>query len=245
VDNPSPASSIRKRPVLDGRSRFLSRLGGVLCSVIILGFIFFPLITKSSWCPSSTFKYGLLPSATGFFIAGIPIATLSAIFLTVSLLMRYGLVRFTGASGPVPVGRYNTAMIISSVLGLLISGVIFCEGAAHYFCLSPESIVFQSGYPGRPRTLTWDNLTSVRAWCWTAKPRGGRSYQGSTLTLLFMDGKEIPFGLVDGGQFLMQDYEQIRKVLKGKNYDYYVNSSVNPNSCPPELYPLLWNWRRE
>jgi hypothetical protein len=65
------------------------------------------------------------------------------------------------------------------------------------------------------------------------------------LTLSFRDGEEIPLGLVDGGRILMQDYDQLRKVLKGKSYDYYVNSTVNTSLCPTELYPLLWNWRRE
>jgi hypothetical protein len=136
-------------------------------------------------------------------------------------------------------------MMISSILGLLISGVIFLDGAMHFFCLTPTNIVILSGYRDRPHMLTWDDLSAVRAWCWITNPRGGRSYQGSTLTLLFTDGREIPFGLVDGGQILLQDYENIRRVLQGKNYGYYVNSTVNPNLCPSALYPLLWNWRRE
>ena len=243
--SPSPASSMRKRPGLDERSRLLCALGGVLCFPIILVFIFLPLIIQNSWCPSSIFKHGQLVFGSEFIIFGILIVTPSMIFLLVSLLMRSGLLKRSGAWGPATPGRYNTAMMTSSILGLLISGVIFLDGAMHFFCLTPINIVIQSGYLDRPRTLTWDDLSAVRAWCWIARPRGGRSYQGSTLTLLFTDGREIPFGLVDGGQILLQDYAKIREVLLGKNYDYYVNSTVNQNLCPSEFYPLLWNWRRE
>jgi hypothetical protein len=66
-------------------------------------------------------------------------------------------------------------------------------------------------------------------------------YQGATLTLLFNDGQELPFGSVRGGQFPMRDNEQIKKSLQGKKYGYYVNSTVSRYSCPPDLYPLLWN----
>jgi hypothetical protein len=245
VNNLSPASNARKRPGLDDRSRLMCGLAGILTSLILAGVVSFPFIIQKSWCSSSTFNQGSLPSTADFLICGVPIVTISAVFLPVSLLRRYGLVKLAGAPSPVPAGRYNAVIIASSCLGLLIGGMIFFEGAAHHFCMSPTSIVIQSGYPGRTDTLTWGDLSSVKAWCWTARPRGGRPYQGSTLTLSFRDGEEIPLGLVDGGRILMQDYDQLRKVLKGKSYDYYVNSTVNTSLCPTELYPLLWNWRRE
>jgi hypothetical protein len=243
VNAPSSASSRRNRPQLDARSQLLGILVGLLCLPVLIGVVFLPSNIQSAWCPSSTFKHGQLISGGGPFVFGLFIGILSLVMLPSCLLARYKLLRYSEGSGPAPTGRYNTALIVSSILGLLISGAIFLDNAAHFFCLTPTSIVIQSGYLDTPRTLTWDDVNTVRAWCWTARPRGGRPYRGSTLTLLFTDGEALPFGLVDGGRILTQDYEQIRKSLGGKNYRYYVNSTVGPESCPPELYPLLWYWQ--
>jgi hypothetical protein len=133
----------------------------------------------------------------------------------------------------------------SSIFGMLIAGVIFANNAEYYDCVTPDEIIIQSGYFDYQRHFAWDDLESVRAWCWTAKPRGGRSYQGATLTLASRNGEQIPFGLVNGGEVLTREYQMLRAVLKNRSYGYYVNSTVTPSSCPPSLYPLLWYWRNE
>jgi hypothetical protein len=244
MDATSSPSSKPKRLQLDARSQLLVILVGLFCVVpIIIGAGSLPDTIENAWCPLSTFRHGQLLSGIGFFVFGLFTGILSLVMLPTGLLIRYKLLRYSEASDPVQAGKYNAALIISSILGLLISGTIFLENAAHFFCLTPNYIVIRSGYFDTPRTFTWDDISTVRAWCWTARPRGGRPYLGSTLTLLLTDGEALPIGLVDRGRILMQDYEQIRKSLEGEKYRYYVNSTVNPESCPSELYPLLWYWQ--
>jgi hypothetical protein len=167
-------------------------------------------------------------------LIGLP----SLLILFSSLVTRFYAREYSNSSSGSPArANYSKAFYVS-IFGLLLAGAIFVDEFEHYSCLTPTNIVVRSGYFDTPHNLTWNELKSVRAWCWTA--RGG--YLGGTLTLSLLDGENIPIGLGSGHRILMSNYKMIRQTLSNKNYIYYADPSVNSGSCPPELYPLLKNW---
>lgn len=231
MDNPSQASSGSKRPGSRACGRLMSGLAATLCTALTVGLIYFSSALQNSLCPSSTFQSWWLPAGVGFTLGGIMTLFPSVPILAIGLWMKFGS------------GRTNATMIIWPALIVVLCAAISAEGAGQYFCLSPTAIVLRPGYPGKPHTLTWNDLTGVRAWCSILSIRGRTPEQVGTLTLLFSDGTHLPFGLMNGRQFLTQNYIQIRKILAGKSYKYDFDPTVNPKLCPPWLYPLLRDWQ--
>jgi hypothetical protein len=113
------------------------------------------------------------------------------------------------------------------------------NAADYYSCFAPTTITLRSGYFTAPRILHWTDVKQVRAWCWTSRPRNGSPYLGATLGLQFDDGLELPFGLANGAQPLVNNYWMIKESLAGVDYRYILDSTVTPDACPSALYPLL------
>ena len=232
-----------KRRQLDVPSQLLAIPVGFLCVLALTGAISLPSYFQSALCPPSSFKHWRLVPGSESLIFGILIGPLSLVTLFACILARCRLLSFSGDIQPAPPGKYNMALILMSVCGVFIGGALFVNNADFYYCLTPTDIVIRAGYFDTPKELTWSDVNTVWAWCSTERPPKGAPYKGATLKLSFTDGENLLIGLVSGAQVLMQDDENIKNALKNKNYQYYVNSTVNPETCPSGLYPLLWNWR--
>jgi hypothetical protein len=243
VRNRFPSSFDRDRPKLSVRSRRWAVLGGVICSLIIFPSLFLAVYLPSFLCPPSTFHWGgLVGSGLGLphaILLGLP----SLLVLFVSIGTNLNAWSYSNYPSRQSSGKYATGLIALSTFGVLAAAAMLINSASFYFCATPSNVIIRSGYLDTPRSFAWGDVKGVHAWCWTANPRNGTPYQGATLKLSFSDGEEIPFGLVDGGRILMNDYKMIRQSLKNKNYSYDTDSSVAADSCPPALYPLLSNWQ--
>jgi hypothetical protein len=204
-----------------------------------VGILFLPSYLQNAQCPPSTFKHRQLYHGVGSFVFGTFFGLTSLVFLPSCILARYHLLVYSGDTRSAPPGKYNTALIIISMFGILVSGAVFVNDAEFYYCLTPTNVIIRSGYVRAPKQLTWNDVNIVRAWCSTERPPKGAPYKAATLKLSFTDGEDLLIGLVSGAQVLMQDDENIKKALKNKDYRYYVNSTVNPEICPSGLYPLL------
>lgn len=242
---PSPDLSNCKRRQLDARSLSWIVLFALLTIVALMGVVSFPSDFQNAQCPPSTFKHRQLYQGAGPLLGGIFVGMTSIAIFFASFLERHHLLSYSGDTQHAPVGKYNTTHILVTTLGILISGAVFVNGANFYYCMTATHIVIRRGYFRSTKQLTWDDVNTVRAWCSTETPRKAAPYKGATLKLSFTDGEELLVGLTSGAQVLMQEDEDIQKALKNINYHYYMNSTVNPDSCPTGLYPLLWNWRIE
>jgi len=243
VEVSSPDSAERKRPQLDARSQCWAVLIALLTLASLAGVFFLPSHFQNTGCPQSSFKHARLIHGAGYLVFGICVGTISMVLLPVCVLTRHHRLAFSGETQLAQSGKYNTAFILISAFGVLLSGAAFINDAKFYYCLTPTNIVVRSGFFDTPRQLTWGDVNTVQAWCSTVTPPKAAPYKAATLKLSFINGKDLLIGMTSGGEVSMQDDENIKKALADKDYQYYVNSTVNPDSCPSGLYPVLWNWR--
>jgi hypothetical protein len=68
---------------------------------------------------------------------------------------------------------------------------------------------------------------------------------GGSINLELEGGIELPVNLRADNGTLSPNYRMVKNALTGKTYQYYVNATVTPMTCPPNLYALLWNWPRD
>jgi hypothetical protein len=240
-----PATPSQKPPQLAVRTQRVAKLCGLLAAVLLTSGLPLAFYFHGAQCPASTFDFGVLPPARSVPFA-IVLATFSVIMLLSSAAIISKMPTYSGYFISPWRAKYYIKLTFLSICGILVAEAMLINIIDYtYFCATPTNIVIRSGYFDTPRAFTWEDVKVVHAWCWTARPRNAKSYQGGTLGLSLSDGEEIPLGLVDGGRILLKDYEMIRRSLENKNYRYYTDSSVRPDSCPPELFPLLRDWRNE
>lgn len=235
----------RQRAKLSGPSKLLMLLLMAAVVIIMMRAVTIDLQYPATHCPVSTFHHGRTGSG-GNMLAGILIGTLSFPLLPCLIGMRFNI--WTLEGGYIPQLRHqrlNTILIILSALGTGIAAAFIYNDANHYYCLGPSGVVTRAGYLANPRHLAWDDIRVVYGWCKTVRPRNQTPYKGAALTLEFDDGEKIQYGMTYGGEILTRDNALLKNLLHDRNYQYYVNSSVTPASCPPGLFPVLWAWHAD
>jgi hypothetical protein len=221
--------------------RKLSLTGQILASG--LGLVFFlalllvsPTEMANKWCPASSFY------TRGFHLGSsfAPSVFLALCFpaLTGLLLSRLDLSVLSNVSAPPgPRWRYFTPVLCLLACGSALSVHLYIRSVSYYYCLTSDEIVVQTGYVDGYHSYTWDDVKEVHGQCWTNNLKGG-PFLGGSINLLLPSGPELSINLLDkrGTAGMVKD------ALRGKNYRYFVNSTVTPDACPHEIYRLLWDW---
>lgn len=235
---PAPISALLLRPRIALLAAVLTGLAFGLWS---LPGLLLPRYIEGIQCPLSTFQHrALFADAT---VYGMLIGAFSWAMLAVSVGKKIVLWRFANDFRPGLRPYYDRHLLILSIVGVLIWGVLTFDGAESYFCATPGGILVRQGYFDTPQYHSWDGVGVVRAWCNFWRPRYGKSYRDAGARLSFRGGGTIVFALVDDdGRILMNDYQALRRSLEGRKYSYEIDPTVTPALCPAELYLPLRNW---
>jgi hypothetical protein len=232
--------SDRNRPKVSSPvSLLLGLLLGVSLILTIKEAVNFQIYVQERSCPQSSFEHGLLNVGAAVATA-IPIFLLGCAILVMSVTLR--LQRRTDTQDYFDADRIRWRKIsipvfFASVLVMIAGGLLWVNSVTNHFCATPDNILVQTGFLASPHTLAWEDVAVVYGTC-TIYKYG--TY--GTLRLVFTNGEEVGLGLSVGSHHLMRDYEMIRKSLSVAHYRYYVNATVNPRTCSPEVYRLLWEW---
>jgi hypothetical protein len=205
--------------------------------VLVLALLFIsPTEMANKWCPASSFYTRILRLGSSFapsvFLALCfpPLATLLLSRLDLSVLWNV-------PAPPGPRWRYFTPAVCLLACGSALSAHLYIRSVSYYYCLTPDKIVVRTGYIAGPHAYTWDDVKEVHGQCWTNNLKGG-PFLGGSINLLLEGGSELSINLLDKhGTAGM-----VKSALRGKTYRYFVNSTVTPDTCPHEVYRLLWNW---
>jgi hypothetical protein len=209
------------------QSQKVGTIIGLILAPIMISAIFLTDYLQGRQCSPLSLQHGQLLSGSNELVFGLLGATIAMVVFLCLISYRY----FYGK-------KYFVATLLAGLL-VLPTVASYFDGVENYFCITPTNIVVHAGIFAVPKTYNWNDITSVTSKCYAFKRSRGRS---GALGLTFGDGQEVPFGLVNGSQILMTDYDKVRTLLKSLNYRYQISSSVTPDQCPPELYPLFRNW---
>jgi len=217
--------------------------GAMIALAPVMAFILhWPEQLQSEWCPSLTFHHEDITSGLQILVA-LTGGFSSVSGLTLLLLSRVDLSAWSGGYGaPKPRSRYFFVFIYTYLLIFVVSGCFFMNIAHSYYCLTPSEIITRTGYFDPPRKYSWQDVKTVYAWCWTEKTKYVGPYLGGSIMLALADGTKVRVTLSWHEQTSLPVYKAIRAALRGKTYQYFVNSTVTEKSCPAELYELLWFW---
>lgn len=229
--SPNPATARRK---LSLRGQLISTAGGIVFFLAFLAVSPWELVQR--WCPASSFHTRIL-GLDWLFVASVGLFLLCFSLLGVLLLSRLDLSILTDAPAPpAPRWRYFTPAIFVLACGSALSADMYIRSIS-YYCLTPDEIVVQTGNVRSPRTYTWNEVREIHGWCWTNNGKGG-PFLGGSVDLILEGGPNLSVNLLDNRGAV----RMVKSALKRKNYQYYVNSTVTPDACPHDLYPLLWSW---
>ena len=128
--------------------------------------------------------------------------------------------------------------------GAALSAYLYIRSISSYYCLTPDNIVVLTKYSDKVRNYDWSAVKEVHGICWTHDGKR-EHFLGGSVNLELEDGIELPVNLRADNGTVSSNYLKVKTALIGKSYQYYVNATVTPAACPPNLYPLLWNWPRD
>ena len=237
--NVSRTSTVRRKLSLEARilqvvAVFLTAVGMFWCLMELPG----------NWCPSNSF-YGraLHVDYLPFMAAGLlALFTLGASPLLAAMADRSLWWGPTSLSRP---ARRNFAITVCAfTCGSIISSYLYIRSISSYYCLTPDDIVVRTSYLDEVHNYRWNAVKEVHGICWTHDWKR-EHFLGGSVNLELEGGIELPVNLRADNGTVSPNYRMVKAALAGKAYQYYVNATVTPTACPPNLYPLLWNWPRD
>jgi len=239
MQDPFRAPVDRRRPQVSSPLKVLLLLLVLFFFGILIEGLHFQFYVQDHSCPQSTFEHGLLHVGAAYVSSGI-IFVLAWTMLLLSTILRFQ--RWSDKEDYSDSDRSRRRKIsipvfIASLFGMAAAGLLWVNTVTCYFCTTADNIVIRSGLLDTPHTLAWDNVDVVYASCATSKYG-----KYGIVKLAFRNGEEVGLGLSAARGNLLNDYKMIRQSLKGGHYRYYVNATVSPAMCSPEVYRLLWEW---
>lgn len=229
-----PAGQANAR--LSEKARLAAFVGLVAFLACTMAYMTLPFFLRQRLCPPST-VWCIASGSVSTILFGM-LLIFAAAFV---LLVRYG-TRFP-ENQPPRSRRPPSALFVlrhgqvAAIVGVLcgISGLIWVNYLESYYCITPDQILIKGGVFRSTRLSGWDGVTVVRADC----GRGRGNFLWSNLRLTLSDGTAMTVPLrVD---LLDRDYAIVRSALAGKHYEYRISTTVVPDLCPPDVYPLLAN----
>ncbi len=208
----------------------------VLCLGVAYAVI--PLIYLNGvFCPAKTVMHGPVGSIA-FFVFG------AGIWIFSSSCLVAGITRRSNGTSTLRIKWLGTlnetnkrAFVAIMSCGMFFGGAELWDFSHAYYCLTSENVVLRLSDFQPIKSLDWDDVILVRGHCQTMK-----NSRAGWVALSFRNGDAIDVLLRDGDAGLRQQYESIRNLLRYSSYYYRRDPSVTVQTCPHEVYPLLYYW---
>jgi len=239
-----PDRTTRRGPEVTFWSGVLILLIMTVCFSAVSLFMVLPDYFHATWCPATTFDRD---TTLGFpeVLLAIFISMPCALAFVIYLAGRATLLKCKDGSSFLDAARLGPGGAIYAALPALLIGCLLEVDAVDRFqCITQSAFIMRHGMFDRHRETAWSDVRAVTARCWLAKSKGRSPYPDADLVFLLSDGQQIRLPLMAGGEQVRIDKYRLARMALASNttYHYYLNPSVNADTCPAAILPMLRDW---